>query len=89
METVISGTISPEIPIQGELSYRIKLCLVSSYGSTSSGQLYDIKDHSAPVRLEAAQRVSLTPSAEISIGLFYTKAEFEDVVTNLVFQQPG
>jgi hypothetical protein len=70
--------------IHGALDYQIKLCLFSSYGSPSDGLPYNPTDHATPVQFGPSQCLPLTPSAELgspSIGLFYTKEEFDDVVT--------
>lgn len=72
--------------IRGGLGYKVKLCLFSSYGSPSAGTAYNPSDHRTPVDFAMRQCVSLTPLAAEgapSIGLFYTRDEFHDVVTKL------
>jgi hypothetical protein len=71
---------------------QIKICLFCSYGSPSTGLSYNADSHRALVTFSLGQRVSLLPSSEDGapqIGLFYTKIEFEEVLTKLCTNELG
>ena len=66
------------------LGYNFRLCLFCSYGSPSAGP---DQTFFTPVTLVNKQRISLTPQSQPgspSIGLFYSKEEFRDVVSRLI-----
>lgn len=77
--------------IRGGVGYNVKLCLFSSYGSPSAGLPYNPSDHRTPIDFALRQCVSLTPviaEGLSPIGLFYTRHEFDDVVTKLCRSGP-
>lgn len=62
-----------------------KFCLFTSYGSPSTGST-KYPPASTPVHFGASQRISITSSSFAENGgvcLFYSKEEFEDVVSRL------
>ncbi|BCR89602.1 ATP-binding protein [Aspergillus chevalieri] len=64
--------------------YNFRLCLFCSYGSPGTGP---DQTFFTPVTLFNKQRISLTPQSlpgSPSIGLFYSKEEFKDVVSRLI-----
>ncbi|ODM16358.1 hypothetical protein SI65_08358 [Aspergillus cristatus] len=65
-------------------AYNFRLCLLCSYGSPGTGP---DQTFFTPVTLVNKQRISLTPQSQPgspSIGLFYSKEEFKDVVSRLI-----
>ena len=65
-------------------AYNFRLCLFCSYGSPGTGP---DQTFFTPVTLVNKQRISLTPQSQPgspSIGLFYSKEEFRDVVSRLI-----
>ena len=65
-------------------AYNFRLCLFCSYGSPGTGP---DQTFFTPVTLVNKQRISLTPQSQPgspSIGLFYSKEEFKDVVSRLI-----
>jgi hypothetical protein len=74
--------------VQGLTTYNIKLCFLSSYGSPSTGLPYNPADHSAPVSFGPNQCISLTPTLELPIGLFYNADEFDEAVAKLCSREP-
>ncbi|ODM16145.1 hypothetical protein SI65_08579 [Aspergillus cristatus] len=67
--------------------YKFQLCLFCSYGSPAAGP---DQTFFTPVKLSNQQRISLTPHNQPcspSIGLFYDKEEFKDVVSRLLKYQ--
>lgn len=65
-------------------AYNFRLCLFCSYGSPSTGP---DQTFFTQVTLVNKQRISLTPQSQPgspSIGLFYSKEEFKDVVSRLI-----
>ena len=64
--------------------YNFRLCLFCSYGSPGTGS---DQTFFTPVPLFNKQRISLTPQSQPgspSIGLFYSKEEFKDVVSRFI-----
>ncbi|OGM50981.1 hypothetical protein ABOM_000237 [Aspergillus bombycis] len=60
----------------------IKICLFCSYGSPSTGVDTDAVLYT-PAHFRRDQRVSLTPHASCSIGLFFNRDEFKNAVQNI------
>ncbi|ODM15257.1 hypothetical protein SI65_09198 [Aspergillus cristatus] len=78
-DTALWNTIIKER--QSVCVYNFRLCLFCSYGSPSTGP---DETFFTPLRLSPQQRISLTPHNQPrspSIGLFYDKEEFKDVVS--------
>lgn len=64
--------------------YNFRLCLFCSYGSPGTGP---DQTFFTPVPLFNKQRISLTPQSQPgspSIGLFYSKEEFKDIVSRFI-----
>ncbi|KAL2829696.1 hypothetical protein BDW59DRAFT_32780 [Aspergillus cavernicola] len=57
----------------------IKICLFCSYGSPSTGVEKQPRYYT-PAHFRMDQRVSLTPQASCSIGLFFNRDEFKDAI---------